>query len=135
MRVTQTAETHDKVAIKEFCYRNEYGGTSSAVFGMKEDDPERYNGLAVVQVTEFWCDDETGLRYIAKPLNPELIEFLTKMKAIGRPLNGDDMGDEPRDSEHKVLKDSVGPVMIFFSEFDIDWGVTNYHCGFENYKN
>jgi len=133
----KTAEHGDKVAISGFCFRNEYGGTDISNYdrGQKEKhDPKQYDGLAIVEIVKAWNDEETGWRYHGKPLNPTLIEYLTRMNAIGRPKNGDDLGDEPRDKDQKVLKSSVGPVVIFFGEFDVDWKTTDQNDGFVNYK-
>jgi len=133
----RAAEHGDKIAISGFCFRNEYGGTDISNYdrGEKEKhDPNQYDGLAIVEIIKAWYDEETGWRYHGKPLNPALIAYLAKMNAIGRPKNGDDLGDEPRDADQKVLKDSVGPVVIFFSESDVDWIVTDQNGGFVNYK-
>lgn len=133
----KTAEQNDRVAISGFCFNNEFGGTDISNYdrGQKEKhDPKQYDGLAIVEIIKAWYDDETGWRYHGKPLNPTLIEYLTRMNAIGLPKNGDLLGEQPREANGKIKRDSVGPVVLFFGEFDIDWRTTDQSEGFINYK-
>jgi len=134
----KVAELNDTVAVSGFCYMNEYGGTDISNYdrGEKEKhDPNQYDGLAIVKIVKAWEDDECGWRYHGKPLNPTLLEYLKKVNALGRPKNGDFTSELPREADMKIKKDAVtDEIIIFFSEFDIDWKTTDQNDGFINYK-
>lgn len=127
----KTAQTGDKVAIEKFAFQNEYGGTELSNW----EHCEKYQGLAIVEITKAWDDCECGWRYHGKPLNPTLIAYLTKVGAIGRPKCGDFTAELERDVDMKIKKEVLdNELVIFFGEFDVDWKLTEQNENFVNYK-
>lgn len=113
MIVQNIYEVGDTVRVNSFCFRNRYGG-----IGMSKHGDAPYSGDSVVEVLTAWLDKEVGYKYHGKPLNQELINYLEANHAIGLNISGRWV-DDLRDADRRFLKESVGPLVIFFGEFDV----------------
>lgn len=67
-------EVGDVVNVKSFGFTNKQGGTGLSDW----QHDERFVEVARVEITKAWHDYECGWRYWAKPLSPELIEYMKR---------------------------------------------------------